>query len=206
MAKPLKVKLRKQRTSTSTQPLKSRIVGHDDVDPSSLIPNPENWRKHPDRQRSALRASLEDIGWVSSIMVNRNTGRMIDGHARMEEALSRGETSVPVDYVDLTEDEERAVLATLDPIGAMADADASALSDLVSDSTFPDLMDDVFDASDGGREELNVDEIDVSSVVDEFWISVRGPLPSQPEVLRVLKENLQAIDGVNVVIGGYDGD
>jgi hypothetical protein len=35
-------------------------------------------------------------------MVNRRTGFVVDGHARVEEALSRHEPTVPVLYVDLS--------------------------------------------------------------------------------------------------------
>lgn len=59
------------------------------------------------------------------------TGRILDGHARVEEALEQGE-EVPVTYLDLTEDEEMIMLATFDPIGAMATYDTTILDDLVS--------------------------------------------------------------------------
>ena len=52
--------------------------------------------------------------------MNRRTGYVIDGHARVALALTRKEASVPVLYVDLSPDEERLVLATFDPIGALA--------------------------------------------------------------------------------------
>jgi ParB-like chromosome segregation protein Spo0J len=102
-------------------PWRSRIVGSGDEDPAQLLANPRNWRTHPPRQREALRGSLDTVGWVAQILVNRRTGHIVDGHARIEEAISRGEASVPVLYVDLSDDEERLVLATLDPIGAMAE-------------------------------------------------------------------------------------
>lgn len=54
----------------------------------------------------------------------------MDGHLRVEEASARGE-AVPVAYVELTEAEEREVLATLDPIGAMATYDAALLGELL---------------------------------------------------------------------------
>jgi hypothetical protein len=40
---------------------------------------------------------------------------------------------VPVDYVDLDPDEERIVLATLDPIAALAVPDQAKLDDLLAD-------------------------------------------------------------------------
>jgi len=111
----------------------NRIVGHADVPPAELVPNPRNWRTHPPEQRQALAGALTEVGWVGEVLVNRTTGRVVDGHLRIELALDRHEPAVPVTYVELTEDEERVVLASLDPIGAMADAEATAFEDLLAD-------------------------------------------------------------------------
>ena len=64
-------------------------------------------------------------------MVNRRTGHVIDGHLRVKLAISRGEPTVPVLYVDLSDEEERLVLATLDPLSAMAATDAAKLDELL---------------------------------------------------------------------------
>ena len=115
-----------------TVPWRSRIVGSGEAPPTALLAHPANWRRHPDAQRAALRGSLSEVGWVGTVMVNRATGHVVDGHARIEEAISRGEPTVPVLYVDLTEGEEALVLATLDPIGAMADRDTAKLEALLA--------------------------------------------------------------------------
>jgi len=114
---------------------RNRIVGHADVDPATLIPNPDNWRSHPARQQRALRGALDGVGWVAQVLVNRRTGHLIDGHLRVEVALDRKEPTVPVTYVDLAEEEERLVLATFDPLGAMAGADADRLEELLAGLT-----------------------------------------------------------------------
>jgi hypothetical protein len=111
---------------------RSRIVGHDDVAPDQLLAHPENFRRHPNAQRDALRGSLNSLGWVKGVLVNRRTGHVIDGHARVEEALSAGAATVPVDYVDLSPDEERLALAVLDPITEMATRDQEALDALLA--------------------------------------------------------------------------
>jgi len=111
---------------------RNRIVGAGEEDPGQLVANPANWRLHPGPQRDALRGSLSEIGWVQQVMVNRRTGFIVDGHARVEEALTRNERTVPVLYVDLDPEEEALVLATLDPIGAMAGRDDAQLTELLS--------------------------------------------------------------------------
>jgi hypothetical protein len=123
---------------TASTPWRNRIVGTGEEAPDQLVANPLNWRIHPGPQRDALRGSLQTVGWVQQIMVNRRTGFVVDGHARVEEALSRHEPTVPVLYVDLDPDEEALVIATLDPIGAMADRDDAKLRALLADLTVDD--------------------------------------------------------------------
>jgi DNA methylase len=117
---------------------RNRIVGSGDEAPGALLANPRNWRTHPPDQRAALAGSLSEVGWVAQILVNRTTGHVVDGHARVEEAIRRGEPTVPVVYVELTPEEEALVLATLDPIGAMATADTAKLRELLADVTVDD--------------------------------------------------------------------
>lgn len=119
-------------------PWRNRITGSGEEAPDQLLANPANWRTHPGPQRDALRGSLTEVGWVQQIMVNRRTGFVVDGHARVEEALSRGEPTVPVLYVDLSPEEEALVIATLDPIGAMADRDDARLRALLAEITVDD--------------------------------------------------------------------
>lgn len=118
----------------------NRIVGFEPaIEPDQLLANPLNARRHPGDQRDAIRASLDTLGWVDVVKVNTRTGRMLDGHMRTEEALSAGVT-VPVLFLDLTEDEERRMLATLDPIAGMATYDADVLADLIDGLEFEDAL------------------------------------------------------------------
>lgn len=116
---------------------RNRIVGHADIPPGDLVPNPSNWRTHPPEQERALVGALAEVGWVTKIIVNRGTGNVVDGQLRIELALAKDEATVPVTYVELTDDEERLVLASLDPIGAMADAETMALESLIADLSRP---------------------------------------------------------------------
>ena len=97
-----------------------------------LTAHPLNWRKHPKAQASALTGALREVGLVQSVIWNRRTKRLIDGHLRVELAMAAREATLPVTVVDLAEEEERTVLATLDPIGAMAIADRGKLEELLA--------------------------------------------------------------------------
>jgi hypothetical protein len=66
------------------------------------------------------------------VLVNRRTNHVVDGHARVALAISRNEPTVPVLYVDLEPDEEALVLASLDPISAMAATDDAQLQALLA--------------------------------------------------------------------------
>lgn len=123
-----------KRTSSPNAPTVAwvnRIVEHSNADPRALIEHPDNWRKHPAMQQEALRGALEEIGWIQQIIVNKRTGRLIDGHLRVALAIHHGEATIPVGFVDLDEREERLALLSLDPIAAMAGANTEQLSRLL---------------------------------------------------------------------------
>jgi hypothetical protein len=122
----------------SAEPWRNRITGHADEDPRALQPNPQNWRRHPPEQQRALAGAIKEVGLVAGVTVNRTTGHVLDGHLRVELALARGEASVPVTYVELSPEEEALVLATLDPIGAMADRDGAKLEALLAEISVDD--------------------------------------------------------------------
>ncbi len=128
------------KTTAEAAPWQNRIVGEGEVAAVDLVPHPQNWRKHPAGQGTVLGQTLDGVGWVQRVIVNRRTGRMLDGHLRAELARKQGEqTPVPVVYVDLSEDEERTILATLDPIAGMAIADEATLAGLVRSIEDADL-------------------------------------------------------------------
>jgi hypothetical protein len=119
----------------------NRIIATGEVAAGQFLANPANWRTHGLTQEGQLASVLHDIGFVAMVMVNRrsapewgrdrNVETLVDGHLRVKAALARGEEQmVPVSYVDLTPDEERRVLLTLDPIGALAGRDETLLEDL----------------------------------------------------------------------------
>ena len=113
--------------------IKNRIVGNGEEQLDQIMFNPRNWRIHPLSQQDALKGVLEEVGWVQEVIVNKRTGHLVDGHLRCQLAAREGAKTIPVKYVDLSEDEEALVLATLDPIGAMAATDKQKLDELFQD-------------------------------------------------------------------------
>ena len=122
---------------------KNRIVEQKQMNPHDLKENPKNWRRHPKVQAEGLDAVLSEVGWVQSVILNRTTGHLIDGHLRIELAIRSNESEVPVNIVELSQEEEDAILASFDPLSAMAQTNHEALRDLISNitTTSPALKD-----------------------------------------------------------------
>jgi len=103
------------------------------VPASELRPNPKNWRTHPTAQADALRGVLAEIGFADAAIARElpdGSLMLLDGHLRAETA---GDADVPVLVLDVTEEEADKILATLDPLTAMADRDAEKLAALLGD-------------------------------------------------------------------------
>lgn len=117
--------------------IRDRIKEMRRVPGRELRANPLNFRKHPTQQRSALAGILQQIG-ISSALIARETPEgleLIDGHLRAEDY---GDAEWPVLVLDVTEAEARLLLATLDPLAALAEQDSEALKSLVAGMTAAD--------------------------------------------------------------------
>ncbi|MCC6315993.1 MAG: ParB N-terminal domain-containing protein [Thermomicrobiales bacterium] len=117
---------------------RNRIVGTADVDPAQLVPSDLNFRRHPGPQQDALSGVIDEIGYLAPVLVQASTDRVIDGHLRVELALRTGQPTIPVQYVDLTDDEANLALATFDPLSAMAYHDAANLKALLDEVSTAD--------------------------------------------------------------------
>jgi hypothetical protein len=107
----------------------NRITKHGTMPAGEFLANPLNWRLHPEFQQDALAGALSEVGWIDEVTVNARTGRVVDGHLRVTLALRSSEHEpVPYREVDLSEEEEALVLATKDPIAALAATDPAQLS------------------------------------------------------------------------------
>lgn len=111
--------------------IKDRIKELRRVRASELLPNPRNWRTHPDRQRSVLHGVLTEIGYADALLARElDDGRLqlVDGHLRAE---TTPDQDVPVLILDLNQDEADKLLTLLDPIAGLAGTNSDLLSELV---------------------------------------------------------------------------
>lgn len=102
-------------------------------DPAELAENPANWRRHPEEQLAALSDVIAEVGWAGVCLFNEVTGRLVDGHARRKVALEQGCKKVPVLVGRWSEEQERKILATLDPLAGMAEKDQAAMDKLLAE-------------------------------------------------------------------------
>ena len=112
------------------------------VSASELRPNPKNWRTHPQAQADALKGVLAEIGIADAVLARElddGSLMLLDGHLRVE---TMGDQILPVLVLDVNEAEGDKVLATLDPLAAMAESDAAKLDAILRevDTGSPELQ------------------------------------------------------------------
>ncbi len=142
--------------------IRDRVVSLVRVPANSLLPHPKNAREHPDSQRKALRAVLQQLGFAGAILAVERDGRLLtcDGHLRNEEM---GAQAVPVLVLDLSDAEVETLLLTHDPLAGMASTNRAKLDELLAtykgfEATLPALADDLqksLDAMLTGLQEKN---------------------------------------------------
>src|SRR5262249_25149189 len=104
-----------------TLPIRNRIKPHRRVRAGDLVPHEWNFRLHPELQKAALHAIYQEVGFARSLLAYElPDGRLklIDGHLRRD---LDPDMEVDVEILDLTEEEARKVLLTIDPLAALAE-------------------------------------------------------------------------------------
>jgi hypothetical protein len=110
--------------------IRNRIVEHVQMKAGDLVPHPLNYRRHPEEQRVALAASYEEVGFARSLLGYRRADgqiQLIDGHLRRDLDPNM---IVTVEVLDVTEEEARKLLLTIDPLAALAETDDQAVGEL----------------------------------------------------------------------------
>jgi hypothetical protein len=122
--------------AVKTPALRDRIKEFRRVPANQIQADPRNWREHPPEQRSAMKAVLAEIGMADAVLAREGPdGKLIliDGHLRSDIV---GDAEIPVLVLDVTEAEAAKLLATLDPLAAMASANEDKLKELLNSVQF----------------------------------------------------------------------
>src|SRR5262245_12721003 len=180
---------------------------------AELKPHPRNARRHSEAQLKQLAGVMRRFGWTNPALIDEDDF-IIAGHARLAAAQSIGLAEGPtITIAGLSEHEKRELMLADNRIQLNASWDVDMLrteltalraggADLEGlgfvDAEIEKLLPPAEDAP-------NIEELDVSTVQDRFWISVRGPLAQQAEALQKLKTLMAEIPGVSVELGTIDG-
>ena len=185
--------------------LNDRIVELRRVPASHLKPYPENGRVHPQAQQDALAGVREQGGIADAVLAYEPTPGelvLIDGHLRRE---TLGDTVVPVLVTDLTETEAMLVLATHDPLAAMAEQDDQMMRDLLEriDAGNADVQELLNQLKNSSAEwEPNFDLITNTDETDEgimAKLTVRCSPDDVAEIKEVISKALGHFPSVNIV-------
>lgn len=98
-----------------------------------------NAKRHSAEQVAAARAMISSVGWLTEILVNKKTGRILDGHLRVEIAISIGEPTVPVRYIEVGDEREASIIAAFDTSTRMASWDKEKAESLLESLLDRDL-------------------------------------------------------------------
>ena len=188
--------------------IKNRIKELRQVKASELLPNPRNWRRHPTGQADALRGALSEIGYADALIAYETPDglMLIDGHLRAE---TTPDMEVPVLVTDLDESEASKLLATLDPLSAMAEADTETLKLLresvdINSQALNDMLTEIIQGDTSGKllhiKEGLTDPDIVPKTPEVSWIQ-RGDLFQLGDHRVMCGDSTNAAD-VSTLMGG----
>jgi hypothetical protein len=163
-----------------TLSVRNRIVRHVRVRAGDLVPHELNARTHPDAQRQALTDLYAEVGFARSLLAYAlPDGRLklIDGHLRRDIDPNM---EVDVEVLDVSDEEARKLLLSIDPLAQLADYDRTTLDRLRElTSTSSDALANLWQSIDESR----------TSVEEKLAKARSAPRPPElPEQYLVLIE------------------
>lgn len=172
---------------------------------SALKPDPKNARRHSEQQIAQIADAIEEYGYVHKIAV-RPDGTIIGGHATLEALKRLNHTQVEVRVVTgLTPSQYRKLGLALNKLPENSSWDESILAEVIGElRETGDALDNIgfsereLDSLLAGDDAIEVKEIETSTVADEFWISIRGPLKHQAAALKALEAAMKPFADVDV--------
>src|ERR1700726_3104999 len=106
------------------------------VDPGSLLPNPQNPKRHSQRKLALYAKVIREGGWRRAIVVSDRSGLIVSGHGAWLAAVHElGSWLVPVDRQSFAseEAEKASMLADNWLAESMAEYDQNLVADIVGD-------------------------------------------------------------------------
>ncbi len=181
----------------STVTIRDRVKDFRRVDAGSLRANPNNWRAHPKAQRDVMKGVLAELGFAGAMLAREmpdGTLQLIDGHLRGETLPP--DFKVPVLVLDLNEEEADYLLATHDPLSALATQDDAKLIELLhkidsDDAAVQKMLGDLVKLPEEGGEGFGPPEVDMK---EQFLVMVT--CTDEKQQIQLIEQLLA--DGYNV--------
>lgn len=100
---------------------------------ADLKPHPRNPRKHGEAELKALGESIDRFGFTCPIVVQKSTGLVLAGHARLEALRKRGDAEAPVIELDVDDANATAYMIADNQLTILGAWDFPALEELVGE-------------------------------------------------------------------------
>lgn len=154
--------------------IRNRIKEHRKVRAGDLVPHEWNFRYHPPGQRAALAAVYQDVGFARSVLAfELPDGRLklIDGHLRRD---LDPDMEVDVEVLDVTEEEARTLLLSIDPLASLARTQEQLRDRLeeVAPPVSEDLKRAWREAAQQSLDNINQERPGITSYPEQFLILV----------------------------------
>jgi hypothetical protein len=175
---------------------------------NSLVENPRNPQQHPEDQIVRLAASLTARGQYKPLLARRVNRMLIAGHGVRLAMLKLGWTTARVVFWDIDQGTADRVMLGDNRLGEGSTPDEDRVAELLREIPNTDWLSVGFNEDEAakllrsfGDTELLVREIPTSTILDTFWISVRGPLAQQADVLACMKQLMADRPQVTIELG-----
>jgi hypothetical protein len=173
-----------------------------------LRPNPRNPNKHSEDQINRLMASLRRDGQTRPVLARKANSMLIAGHGVQTAARRLGWDQMAVILLDVDQAAADRIMLADDQLAALAELDHRRVADLLSEINEGDWLATGYSVEEANKileaseiKDLTVYEIETSTVTDDFWIGVRGPMSQQADVLQKVKMLLGEYPSVTVELG-----
>lgn len=149
------------------------------IDPKRLEPYDRNPRTISEKAMGGLKASIKEYGIVDPFVVNKRNGlRIVGGHQRCKAAIEMGIKKVPIVYVDLDSEAEKALNVTLNNPHISGEWSVE-LGDILGEikGSFPDLYTDLnFEPLEGDVSDVELEPIIGETDPDAVPLTPKEPI------------------------------